>query len=446
VRLKDKLALLSRRGEDTVAAREEHAVRDQVAHALDDGEAARRERIARLRSLIGEVADRARHTGQLESQRDKRRARARATLPVGELRDTAHGTLHIVETFLAPDHCHGRVAVRGALSVDAGLVAKLALDPKLEGLDLSRMLLLDTETTGLAGGTGTVPFLIGLAFFEDGALKVEQLFLRELGEERPMLAYLAERLERASCVVSYNGKTFDWPLLRTRSILNRVPLAEPAAHLDLLHCARRLLKAKLDSVRLCEVERELLGHYREDDVHGSAIPLFYLDYLRGGEVEPLLSVLEHNASDLIGLAAILPRMVSHFEEVRAGDDPIDHLAFAKVALRARDYERAEAFARAAAGGGAAGALVRQAHQVVASSSRKRGDIMAAASALVACLEHTPTGPEAAIVHHALAKLYEHALKDLRAAHRHALHTMDAEGADAHGRRLGRLRRRLLCSC
>jgi uncharacterized protein YprB with RNaseH-like and TPR domain len=441
VRLKDKLALLSRRAEDTVAVRHEHVVLDQVVHSLQDGEAARRERIARLRSLIGEVADRARHTGQLESSPKARRGQK--TLPVGELRETASGPLHVVETFLEPDHCHGRVAVRGALSVDAGLVAKLALDPKLEGLDLSRMLLLDTETTGLAGGTGTVPFLIGLAFFEDGALKVEQLFLRQLGQERPMLTYLAERLAGASCVVSYNGKAFDWPLLRTRSILNRVPLAEPPAHLDLLHCARRLLKAKLESVRLCEVERELLGHYREDDVHGSAIPQFYLDYLRGGEVDPMLSVLEHNASDLIGLAAILPRMVSHFAEVRAGDDPIEHLAFAKVALRARDYERAEAFARAAVDGGGADALARQAHQVVAASSRKRGDVASSVAALVACLARTRNAFEAATVHYALAKVYEHGLKDFRAAHRHALYTLDIEGPKAHGRRLGRLRRKLL---
>ena len=186
-----------------------------------------------------------------------------------------------------------------------------------------------------------------------------------------MLAYLAERMAQASCIVSYNGKAFDWPLLRTRSILNRVPLAEPVAHLDLLHCARRLLKPKLESVRLTDVERELLGHYREDDVHGSAIPLLYLDYLRGGDVEPLLSVLEHNASDLIGLAAILPRIASHFAEVRSEDDPSEHLAYAKVALRARDFSarsvRAAASRRDSIRGG-------QAHQVVAASSRSRGDV------------------------------------------------------------------------
>jgi hypothetical protein len=310
-------------------------------------------------------------------------------------------------------------------------------------VDWSRMLLLDTETTGLSGGTGTVPFLIGLGYFEDGALKVEQLFLRQLGEERPMLAYLAERMAKASCIVSYNGKSFDWPLLRTRSILNRVPLAEPVAHLDLLHCARRLLKSKMESVRLAEVERELLGHYREDDVHGSAIPLLYLDYLRGGEVSPLLAVLEHNASDLIGLAAILPRIASHFAEVRSEDDPSEHLAFAKVALRARDFQRAEAFAHAVTSGGARVALVREAHELVATSSKRRGDVGGAVAALHASLERAETAEQAALVHHALAKVYEHSLKDWSAAHAHARHTLAIEGPDAHGRRIGRLRRKLL---
>jgi len=441
VRLKDKLARLPHSiVQDVVRSEVVRSFED--GRSFDDGAHARLDRIARLRSMIGEVANRARHTGEV-APRSPRRSRGPELIPVGVLHETPDGPLHVVETYLEPDHCHGHVAVRGALSVDASLVAKLALDPKLASVDLTRMVMLDTETTGLAGGTGTVPFLIGLAYFEDGALKVEQLFLRQLGEERPMLVRLAERLAHASCIVSYNGKSFDWPLLRTRSILNRVPLAEPAAHLDLLHCARRLLKPKLESVRLCEVERELLGHYREDDVPGSLIPLLYLDYLRGGDVSPLLGVLEHNASDLIGLAAILPRIVSHFAEVRLEDDPVEHLAFAKVALRARDFERAEAFARAAAGGGAESDVVRAAHQLVAASSKKRGDVAAELSALRACLERTQTQPQAAFVHHALAKVYEHNLKDFGAAHTHARHTLEIEGPLAHGRRIGRLRRKLL---
>jgi uncharacterized protein YprB with RNaseH-like and TPR domain len=396
------------------------------------------DRIARLRSLIAGVSER----DGSGVQRGVRR-RGPLPLPVGELRDTAHGPVHLIETYLPPTHCHGRVEVRRALAVQAQLVSTLALDPRLGDVDFTRMLLLDTETTGLSGGTGTVPFLIGLAFFEDGALKVEQLFLRELGQEKPMLAYLAERLSQASCIVSYNGKAFDWPLLRTRSILSRVPLREPPAHLDLLHCARRILKGRLDSVRLAEVERAMLGHYREDDVAGALIPSLYLEYLRGGDVEPLRAVVEHNASDLIGLAAILPRLVEHFAEVRREDDPHDHLAFAKVALRAKDFARAESFARAAAEYTDHDALACEAHGVLASSSRKRGDARAAIAALHAALERSRTAEQAAALHCALSKLYERGAKDPLKAYAHARHTLEAEGPDAHGRRLGRLHRRLL---
>ena len=104
------------------------------------------------------------------------------------------------------------------------------------------MLFLDTETTGLAGGTGTVPFLVGLAWFEGRSLRVHQLFLRRLGEEAPMLRVLAERMAEPPAWSTYNGKSFDWPLLRTRFVLNRVPTPAELPHLDLLHCARRVFK------------------------------------------------------------------------------------------------------------------------------------------------------------------------------------------------------------
>jgi uncharacterized protein YprB with RNaseH-like and TPR domain len=129
-------------------------------------------------------------------------------------------------------------------------LAQLALNPELESIDLRRALFFDTETTGLAGGTGTVPFLIGIAWFEDESMRIQQLFLPEMGKEAPMLHWLRERVQQSSCVVSFNGKAFDWPLLRTRFVLNRVPAPSLPPHLDLLHCARRVLRPRLQSVRL----------------------------------------------------------------------------------------------------------------------------------------------------------------------------------------------------
>lgn len=446
MRLKDKLARLTPM-HAPIGGAQVHVESVQLIDAADFNQApfepARVERIAKLRALIGDISGRDRATNALEPREPRARSREPQPLPIGVTRETSAGPVHVIETYLAPEHRHGRVAVRGALSVRADLVAKLALDPRLAEVDFSRMLLLDTETTGLAGGTGTIPFLIGLGFFEDGALKIEQLFLRQLGAERPLLTYLAERMAQASCIVTYNGKSFDWPLVRTRSILCRVPLPEPRAHLDLLHCVRRILKPRMESVRLCEVERALLGHDREDDLPGALIPERYLEYLRGGDPRAMLPVIEHNVSDLVGLAAILPRLVEHFAEVKLDEDPHEHFAFAKVALRAKDFDRATAFARAAAEHGIQDDLVREAHLLVASALRKQGDPLAAAQALLASLARAHGTVHAGHIHHALAKLYERVLRDPASAHRHARLTLEAEGPAAHGSRVGRLRKKLL---
>jgi uncharacterized protein len=396
---------------------------------------ARPERIAQLRALIGEVV-----------ARDRERAPARTAgaqpLPLGEMRETSAGPLHVIERWLEPQHCHGFTAVAGALDVDAGVLAALALDPTLATVDLSRLLILDTETTGLSGGTGTVPFLIGLGSFEDGVLRVEQLFLRNLGSEAPLLHHLAERLTRASLLVTYNGKAFDWPLLRARFVLNRVPLPEAPPHLDLLHCARRVLKARLGSVRLVEVECAVLGLRREEDIEGAEIPGRYLRYLRGEDPRTLLPVLAHNEQDVVALAALLWRLCAHFASVRTEDDPLDHLAYARLALRGNDLARAQAFADAAVAGGGGPQIGLQAQSLRALIARRRGDPNGAEVAWQQALGHAGCELSAGRVHLALSRLYERQLRDLARAHSHARFTLPAEGPEAHGRRLGRLRRKL----
>lgn len=394
-------------------------------------------RVSELRGLIGGVFARA------ERRRERGARRGPQPLPAGALRTTPHGELHVVDCWLEPDHHHGRVALRGALGLDSELVAKLGLDPALAGVDLDRLLIVDTETTGLAGGAGTVPFLIGCAFFEDGVLRVEQLLLRNLGEEAPMLHWLRDRIEAASCLLSYNGKSFDWPLLRSRYILNRVPA--PAClppHLDLLHCTRRVLKPRLGSVRLTEVERAVLGFYREDDVDGSLIPGIYRDYLAGEDPSPLLGVIEHNRHDLVALAALLAKLADHFGSVIAADDPRDHLAYARVAARAADGERAQRFAEAAAGGGGEIVTTLAALRLQADLARARGDAQSAIAALTAALALDPEEAERAELHLAIAKLCEHALHDAVRAYVHGRWTAPAEGDAQCGKRMGRLRRKL----
>ncbi|RJS25274.1 hypothetical protein DRW03_09255 [Corallococcus sp. H22C18031201] len=361
-------------------------------------------------------------------------------LPV-EARETPHGTVHVSERLLPPGHRHGSAPLDGALDADAALVASLALHPELAGVDLQRMLLLDTETTGLAGGTGTVPFLVGMAWFEGRALRVQQLFLRRLGEEGPLLRMLAERLAEASCLVTYNGKSFDWPLLRTRFVLNRVPTPAVPPHLDLLHCARRVFKHRGSGARLVHLEEQWLGHRRVGDVDGSLIPELYFRFLRGTDGSELTGVLEHNVNDLLLLAALLGEMVRRFRAVGgAGEDPRDLLGFAGVAERAGDAERARAFAQAAAEGGR-GDVGLEALVLASRVSRRAGDNEAAVTYLHRALT-TARGAQAAELHLSLSKLYEHALKRLPRALEHARLAAAAELPEAHRSRVERLERRV----
>jgi uncharacterized protein len=357
-----------------------------------------------------------------------------------EPRMTAHGLLHVAERLLPPGHRHGRIEVGRAASVEASLVAALALDPALAAVDFRRMLLLDTETTGLSGGAGTLPFLIGLGWFEGDALRLHQLFLRRPGEEGPMLGALSERLGNASCLVTYNGKTFDWPLLRTRFVLNRLPPPSPLPHLDLLHCARRVFRYRAGGARLVHIEESAIGHRRTGDIDGALIPEVYFRFLRTGDGRALARVVEHNAFDLTLLAALLATLVDGFRAGAARGDPRDHLGFADVAARAQDYDRALAFARAAAKAGEGDVLV-QALVLTAQLTRRAGDATAAAESLAQALHHA--GPaDAASIHLALAKLCEHALRDLSRALRHARHTSPAEGSPANRRRVTRLEARI----
>jgi uncharacterized protein YprB with RNaseH-like and TPR domain len=373
-------------------------------------------------------------------------ARIRAPHPRSRLpwatRETSRGPVHVVERWLEPNHQHGNTAVRGAIDRLPATLAALALDPALATLDLSRMLFLDTETTGLAGGSGTVAFLVGLASFDDASLRLEQLLVPNLGGEVPMLVALAERLAAASCMLTYNGKSFDWPLLRTRYVMNRLSVPALPPHVDLLHATRRVWKPRLGSLRLTEIERQIMRFFREDDLDGAEIPGRYFSFLQDGGSEGLLPVLEHNQNDLIALPAMLGALGERFELVQCGEHALDALAFGKLALRALDPARAEAFARAAIAASDGDPLAPQAWTFGGEVARRAGEMPAAIRHFEQALQLCEDPERSASLHIVLAKLYEHALRDLVRAYDHARFTEPAEGAESHGRRLGRLTRKL----
>jgi len=177
-----------------------------------------------------------------------------------------------------------------------------------ETIDPARLLLFDTETTGLAGGTGTRAFMIGVGDWHEGSFRERQLLITTLAGEAAMLDCFASWLRPDAVLVSYNGKSYDSPLLKTRfRLLQRACPLEGLAHIDLLHPVRRRWRGAWENCRLATAERQLLQVVREDDLPGSEAPAAWLGFLRGGSAAPLHRVARHNSQDLRSLGGILHR-------------------------------------------------------------------------------------------------------------------------------------------
>lgn len=248
--------------------------------------------------------------------------------------------------------------------------------------DPTKWLFLDTETTGLSGGTGTYAFLIGLAWWDAGGLQVEQFFMRDFDEEHSILHELAARLVERPVLVTFNGKSFDWPLLENRFTMTRA-IATPklVTHLDLLHPARALWRLRLGSVRLVDLERDVLnahrlGWHRGDDILSSLIPQHYFDYIRGGPAEPLAAVVRHNQMDLRGLAAILGRieaLLAAPNEPDADFVGLDLFSLSKYLKRRGDPRRAETACSQALDLGLPAEYRPQARREMALFAKRSGD-------------------------------------------------------------------------
>ena len=360
----------------------------------------------------------------------------------GDAIDTPYGDVHVVEQHLDPAHCHGRAPVAAALRASSTTLGQLTFGDDRDPISAAGALFVDTETTGLSQGAGTLPFLIGLAWFDGESLTLRQLLLQRPGDEAPMLQMVRERICKSSCIVTYNGKSFDWPLLRNRFVMNRVPVPELPPHIDLLHSARCVYKGRLERVRLVNVEDRVLGFLRVDDVEGHEIPELYWSYVRGGSPGALEPVIEHNANDIIALAALLGSLAERLEGRVRCREPIDELGLARLALRCGDEGRALDLAKAVADDGD-GQPAIDASVLAARLSRRDHDDAQALVYLHRAIEHAlnagVAAPEARL---ALAKLYEHQLKDFVQALEHATLAQSVETHEVHARRIARLARRI----
>jgi uncharacterized protein len=262
----------------------------------------------------------------------------------GSFISTQLGEVFVVEQSYASDYVHGSISL--ACSSSLSFISQWAKDPRIADLPLSKFAFLDTETTGLMGGTGVLPFLVGVGRFVDGQFLLKQFFLRDPAEEPAQLEGLADFLAPAEALVTFNGKAFDTPILTTRYVLNHIPVPfKGYCHLDLLPLARRLWRDRLESRALKYLEEHVLGLKRtSEEVPGYEIPWLYADYLRTRDARRLAGVFYHNAMDVVAMSALLNHMNEMITNPYEG--PVEHgLDFIALGKLFEDLGRWEEAAR-----------------------------------------------------------------------------------------------------
>lgn len=363
--------------------------------------------------------------------------------------DHPPGRVLVIDREHRPHVRHGLVTLDempDCVTAWAALV-RLLRAARPETLDERSILFVDLETTGLAGGAGTHAFLVGVGWFEDGAFRTRQFFLDRFAGEPAMLDAVAARVHDASVIASFNGKSFDLPLIDTRFLFHRRDPPDPGKpHLDLLHPSRRLWSGP-DGCSLAVLEHQLFGVARGDDVPGVEIPGRYFAYIRGASPTTLAPVLAHNRSDLLSLAMIA-LYVGGLIDAGAGAARTAEECFGLGRL----YEWLDEDARALACYERAARLawrspVRRLDALRSLArlyrrERRHEDARSAWEAIVDAVPGVPIAAEAAT---ALAIHHEHRSKDLPRAKRFALRALDlASGARraAVHHRLARIDRKI----
>ena len=257
------------------------------------------------------------------------------------------GIYYLAEYRYGPDVSQG----------DQGLLDFLPYSPLPDFMEipretnLAKMVFMDTETTGLAGGTGTLAFLIGTGAVEEGGFVVRQYFLPDPSVEGGMLAAALAEMESSSALVTFNGRGFDVPILQARASLRlrRFDALAQTPHWDLLPHARRLWRRKLDSCALRSLETGILGVRRtSEDVPSSMIPYLYREYLRTGDPRLIAGVLYHNVQDILSMALLAARVLDRYTRpVGEIEDPIEVLSLAFAHRAFGRFGQAEAAFRTA---------------------------------------------------------------------------------------------------
>ncbi len=288
--------------------------------------------------------------------------------------------------------------------VVSGASLQSLLDISTGDIPLDRMLFLDTETTGLSGGVGTLAFLVGLGYFEDGSFVVEQDLMRDYDEECFLLHHVQERLQKAQLLVTFNGHTFDMPLLSNRFLMQRMPPAPLPPHADLLRSARSVWRLRLKRCSLSALEEAVFHQPRKDDLPGAFVPKQYFGYLKCRNFALLEPVLRHNCQDIKTLPHLLFKLLSLYEKPLLSPHAQDIFSVGRVMEKRGQKNLARKYYRAAD----RGSMSLLSKMTLADSYRREKDFASAASVYEAMIAD---GLGDAFPYIALAKLCEHRLGD-----------------------------------
>jgi len=261
----------------------------------------------------------------------------------GEYLNTPFGDIYRARTTYDVQYRHGNSRLHSFWEVSTEYLKQLGRIDHGSDIDLQQTVFLDTEASGLSGGTGTYIFMVGLGYFTDAQFIVDQLFVDSYVKEEGMLDLLREYLAEASLLVTFNGKSFDLNLLQTRYLLHgQDDPFEGIPHLDLLHPCRNLWNLDLDNCRLQTLERDVLDFRREDDTPGEEVPNIYFEFIRSGDPGEIAGVFEHNGHDIVSLVAVTAMLEQNFQGIRhiPQESGLTMFSRGKIHERRGDYEAA----------------------------------------------------------------------------------------------------------
>jgi uncharacterized protein len=360
----------------------------------------------------------------------------------GEVVKTAYGEHFETERVWERHRRHGSVGICDLGDLPEDLLDQLSANA-IPHTHPARWAFLDTETTGLMGGTGTYAFLIGVGSIDSSGFRLRQFFMRDYGEEASLLSRLAEYLAPFDVLITYNGKSYDQPLLETRFRMARArhPF-DRMEHLDLLFGARRLWKLRLESCRLVDLENRILGVERQGDLPGELIPYCYFEFLRTQKAFEIVPIFHHNAIDILSLAcltAIVPFAFRSPEaaELRHGADMVGLARW--VCQAGREEEALRLFRRSVEMGLPDDLLFRTLWDIALIEKR-----LGREDAALAVLTELAGGrnPYRARAYEALAKHYEHRERNYAMAMEMTRSAQGLEDTESLRRRVDRLRSRL----